>query len=42
MKQYTYIRTLALMAIFAFAACGGGEYIEEPSFKDDIKEIIVE
>lgn len=42
MKQYTYIRTLALMAIFAFAACGGDEYIEEPSFKDDIKEIIVE
>ena len=42
MKQKTIMSTLALMVILAFTACSSDEYIEDPSFKDDVKEIIVE
>lgn len=42
MKQYTYIRTLALMAIFAFAACGGEDYTDDPIFDQEIKTELVD
>ena len=42
MKQYTYIRTLALMAIFAFAACGGEDYTDDPIFDQDVKTELVD
>lgn len=37
MKQKTMMSTLALVAIFAFTACGGDEYIEDPSFDQEVK-----
>ena len=42
MKQKTIMSTLALMAIFAFAACGGDEYVDDPSFNEEIKTELVD
>ena len=42
MKQYTFKRTLALMAIFVFTACGSDELPDDPSFDQEIKTEIVD
>lgn len=42
MKQKTIMSTLALMAIFAFAACSSDELPTDPSFDQDIKTELVD
>ena len=42
MKQKTIMSTLALMAIFAFTACGSDELPTDPSFDQDIKTELVD
>lgn len=42
MKQYTFIRTLALMVILAFTACGSDELPDDPSFDQEIKTELVD
>ena len=42
MKQNTFMSTLALVAIFAFTACGSDELPADPSFDQDIKTELVD
>ena len=42
MKQNTFKSTLALVAIFAFTACGSDELPADPSFDQDIKTELVD
>jgi hypothetical protein len=42
MKQKTIKSTLALMVIFAFAACSGDELPDDPSFDQEIKTELVD
>lgn len=42
MKQKTMMSTLALMVIFIFAACGGDELPDDPSFDQEVKTRLID